>query len=387
MTWFGKNNDEDNNNVHGPQERDNVRHLPARIPESLTNGYHRDKDKSKTLDGDGWDDWDSHFSRFDSSSGYYRFGNYADYKPRTTKDFSAYEFLKDYSKIFNVFPASTPYITPYSNHAIYIIDILSKLGIKFRVDVFPYNDSSYYSFSDSTDTTSHRLINIIAEPNPGTPGPAIVFSAHHDVANPRSENCQDNGASVCHLLRLAALIAENPTESQRTLLVFTDCEESGAKGARRFVKDVKSSKELNALVHPNHGEISAALILELTGHGDVYWTDCHGNPVDKQLHRRLERAAKKSLPKLSTPPSDVMSFRNAKIPALCIGTLPQEDMTIKATWSQCHRMTDTIDGCNEKDMEAYTEFLLEVSKIKDQEESTHEPETPSAQLELELNTD
>jgi hypothetical protein len=382
MTWFRHNRDDDGeNNTHGPQERDNIRNLPARIPESLTNGYHKKKDKEK-LGDDGWPefDFDSQYNRFSQ----YDYSSYeSNYKPRTVKDYEAYELLRDYSKVFNMFPASTPYITPYSNHAIYIIDILSKLGVKFRVDVFPYNGGGYSSYGDATDTTAHRLINIIAEPNPEVTGPAIVFTAHHDVANPRSENCQDNGASVCHLLRLAALISENPTASQRTLIVFTDCEESGAKGARRFAKDVKSkpfNDDSRNVEHKIFGEISGALVLELTGHGDVYWTDCNHHDRDKELHKRLEKAAKKSLPKLSTPPSDVISFRENKFPALCIGTLPSEDMKTKATWSQCHRMSDNIEGCDSKDMKAFTEFLIEVSKVKE-----NELIEPPSQLELELN--
>lgn len=287
---------------------------------------------------------------------------YTPYVPKTEKDYEAYEFLKSYSQVFNLYAANTVQSNPISNKALYIIDVLSKLGIKFRVDIFPYDG---YNYSYASDLTSHRLVNIIAEPNPEIAGAAVLFCAHHDVANPRSENCQDNGASVCHLLRLASLIQQNPQESQRTILLFSDCEETGARGARRFAKHSDfDSKNPAVVTHKVFGDIEAVVNLELTGHGDVIWTDCHGKAMDSKLHKRLETAAQKQLPKLHTPPSDVIAFRESKFPALCIGTLPQEDMDAKTTWSLCHRLTDTFDKCDEDDMTAFTQFLLQVTKVK-----------------------
>jgi hypothetical protein len=369
--------EEEQREFHGPHQENesenNVRNLPALVPESLTNPYfnkdkkNKKKHKSFLQSRLGGDDDDFNFEDFDWSK-YYGGGYGSSYKAKTEKDFTSYEFLKEYSQVFNLFTASSPSLSPYSNKAIYIIDVLSKLGVKFRVDIFPYG--SGYSFgSAATDTTSHRLINIIAEPNPEVQGPAIVFSAHHDVANPRSENCQDNGASVCNLLRLAALISAEPTASQRTLLVFTDCEESGAKGARRFAdglvsKNSKTNPESEFAEHKIYGDIFGVIILELTGHGTHIWTDCpgHNNNYDIKLHKHLEAAACRRLPKYSTPPSDVYAFRG-KLPALCIGTLKEDDAQSKSVWRICHSMTDTIEKCSEEEMTEFVNFLHSVSKL------------------------
>jgi hypothetical protein len=391
--------DEQDEDFQGPkpENEDNVRHLPA--PLHLTNGYHNNngngKKKKKKENGfsynygrynsDRDDDYDYGYG-YGSYGGGWGSSGYSSWKPKTEKDFESYDFLKEYSQVFNLYTASTPSISPYSNKAIYIIDILSKLGIKFRCDIFPATSSHYSNGNAATDTTSHRLINIIAEPNPNVQGPAIVFSAHHDVANVRSENCQDNGASVCNLLRLASLISQSPADSQRTLIVFTDCEESGARGARRFaegfVSDYKRKDKNDNMEHEIHGEISGVVILELTGHGKEIWTDCTGNQKEQQLHRKLEAAAKKTLPKFSTPPSDVSAFRG-KGAALCIGTLKTEDLRMKETWRICHSMTDTIELCEEDDMKDFTEFLHAASKIG-VTPLTEESETAQLELELEV---
>lgn len=289
--------------------------------------------------------------------------------PRTEKDFESFEFLRDYSKVFNFYTASSVQPNPYSNKAMFIIDILSKIGIKFRVDVFPYGYA----------TDSHRLINIIAEPNPEVKGPALVFCAHHDVMNVRSENCQDNGASVCNLLRLVSLIHQSPQESQRTVVLFSDCEESGARGAKQFCDKAKYDKATRLITHPVFGEISAVVNLELTGLGKNIWSDCGNNQNDIELHKKLEKINKKSISKFNTPPSDVIAFRNKQFPALCIGTLPDSDLKDKTTWRLCHSMEDTFEKCSREDMQEFTTFLHNLTKIEQPVLETKD------QLTLELN--
>lgn len=381
--------EEEESDIQGPKPEDNVRNLP--VPLHLTNGYHKNGNgkKKKKKHQEFMYNYGRFSSRdreddYDFGFGWGGHSNHS-WEPKTEKDFTSYDFLKEYSQVFNLFSASTPTISPYSNKAIYIIDVLSKLGIKFRIDMFPSTSFGTYMKSNSaTDTTSHRLINIVAEPNPNVQGPAIVFSAHHDVANVRSENCQDNGASVCNLLRLASLVSQNPNDSQRTIIVFTDCEEAGMKGARHFADGFVSEskrKDKNSpyAEHEIHGEISGVVILELTGHGKEIWTDCTGNPKEQQLHRQLEAAAQKRLHKFHTPPSDVGAFRG-KLGALCVGTLKTDDLFNKATWRIIHGMTDTIEGCEEEDMNEFSEFLHAASKVGKLPEATVETEQLSIEF-------
>jgi hypothetical protein len=176
--------EEEETDIHGPHQQDddedNVRHLP--VPSYLTNGYHNNgnKNKNKKENGFNYNYGRSNYGRYDDYDygygGYGSYGNYTAWEPKTEKDFDAYDFLKEYSQVFNLFTASTPTISPYSNKAIYIIDVLSKLGVKFRVDIFPAGHTySYGKTNYATETTSHRLINIIAEPNPNVARACISF--------------------------------------------------------------------------------------------------------------------------------------------------------------------------------------------------------------------
>src|SRR5579872_7230969 len=122
------------------------------------------------------------------------------------KTVEAYDYLIDYSKVFNQYQARTAQPNPLSNKAMFIIDMLNSLGVKSTIDIFNYDGSKIIW---GMDEDNHKLINIIAEPNPEVTGPAILFCAHHDVFNTRSENCADNGASVCNLLRLANLVKQS----------------------------------------------------------------------------------------------------------------------------------------------------------------------------------
>ncbi len=273
----------------------------------------------------------------------------------------AHDYLRDYATVHNVYSANTPQPNPMSNKAMFIIDTLNKIGVKYTVDIFDYDGSKIFWGHNSY--SSHKLVNIIAEPNPQAIGPAIVFCAHHDVANVHSENAQDNCASVCHLLRLTSLIKDSGTNSKRTIILFSDAEEFGARGAKRFASDSKKNKENPAIIeHNRYGQIDSVVNLELTGTGTVVWSDCDSNKADSLLHLKLEEALEQNIPKLKTPPSDVIAFRRYGYPALCIGILPPDDLKDKNTWRLCHSVNDNIEGCNKKNMEDFTEFLLNITK-------------------------
>lgn len=280
------------------------------------------------------------------------------------KTIQAYDFLIDYSKVFNLYPARVTQHNPFSNKAMYIIDTLNSLGVKSTVDIFNYDGSNLIWGSAETE---HKLVNIIAEPNPEATGPAIVFCAHHDVMNVRSENCQDNGASVCNLLRLASLIKNSKESHQRVIILFSDCEESGVKGAKRFARKSTKTKDSSNIKHDIYGEISGVVNLELTGLGDVIWSDCKSNKFDIELHNKLEAIKGEPIIKLSTPPSDVIAFRDYDFPAICIGILPTEDVETKKTWRLCHSLEDTLTKCNRKNMEDFTTFLFNLTKNQQQE--------------------
>lgn len=274
----------------------------------------------------------------------------------------SFDFLKDLSTVHNLYSAQTPQPNPMSNRVMYIIDMLTKMNVKYTLDIFDYNTGNKIIWGHNS-YSSHKLVNIIVEPNPQETGPAVVFVAHHDVANVHSQNCQDNSASICNLLRLVSLIKSSKTKSQRTIILFSDQEEGGARGAKQFASKSKHIKNSSSIQHDIYGEISSVINLELTGKGTIVWSDCSINKNEEQLHLSLETVLGQNIPKFKTPPNDAILFRRYDYPVLCIGILPEEDLEHKTTWKICHSINDTIEKCDRKNMEDFTEFLFKLTKI------------------------
>ena len=219
------------------------------------------------------------------------------------------------------------------------------------------------SWGWNNDVFSHKLLNIIAEPNPNSTStePAILFVAHHDVSNIHSENAQDNSASVCNLLKLASIIREKSKsdhQNRRVLILFSDCEETGARGAKRMADELKTGK---------YGNVSEVINLELTGKGKIIWADCspYGNKKEIELAEKLRTCCHDNrLEKFSCPPNDAPSFRS-ELPALCVGILPDNELVSHETWRLCHSLTDTIEKCSEKDMTEFVDVLVKFVELSE----------------------
>lgn len=303
--------------------------------------------------------------RFSAYDKFLKYGpNHKEDKPYSfvKKENEAYDFLESYCKVFNHYSANISQSNPFSPNAMFIIDTLNKAGVKSSIDIFKYHGSSINNWEH--DINEHKLVNIIAEPNPHAEGPAILFVAHHDVANTRSENAQDNKASVSHLLTLANLIKNSKEDLKRVILLFSDCEEYMARGAYRFADNSKLDRSSgNAkILHNIYGEISGVVNLELSGVGKVIWSDCDTNSNDVKLHSLLEDTLGKEIIKIKTPPSDVVAFRRNNFSTLCIGTLKEDDVKERNTWRLCHSINDTVDKCSRGDMKDFTKFLFDLTK-------------------------
>jgi hypothetical protein len=302
--------------------------------------------------------------RFSAYDKWVKYG--PNHKERTNsfvkKENEAFDFLESYGKVFNHYSANVSQPNPFSTNVMFIIDTLNKANVKSSIDIFKYHGSSISNWEH--EINDHKLVNIIAEPNPQAEGAALLFVAHHDVANTRSENAQDNKASVSHLLTLANLIKNSKEDLKRVILLFSDCEEFSAKGAYRFADNSKLDRSSGnpKILHNIYGEISGVINLELSGVGKVIWSDCEKNIKDIELHDYLEKVFGGEIIKVHTPPSDVIAFRRNNYPTLCIGTLKEDDVKERNTWRLCHSINDTVDKCSRGDMKDFTGFLFDLTK-------------------------
>ena len=205
-------------------------------------------------------------------------------------------------------------------------------------------------FDDSADASGVRKYANL-ELTFGEGEQVTMFVSHHDVNNPRSQNCQDNSASVSNLLALAEHLTEN-TPDHKVMIVFTDCEEFGGEGAKRLSDRINEN---------TFGEVKYIVNLELTANGRNFWHD--GAMITESiLMDALEE--NKEFYRARTPFNDSVVFRNNGIDSICVGTLNDDNMNqvrernYCKTWAVCHKDHDTIDQAITEDMDNFVEFLI-----------------------------
>lgn len=263
---------------------------------------------------------------------------------------TSHDFLRELCALPPDFNAQTPQVDPRNRRVRYLLQVLTELGVEHYLDVFAANGSM--------DNKAHtlRYANVVAcVPGRLPSSKSLVFLAHHDVANVRSENANDNTASLANLLALLGRLQEQAPPNQTVWVVFTDAEEICSfhrSGAWRLAQQVQTG----AL-----GDVSALLNLELTAYGTALFCD-HFLPG-------LEEAAGVPVIVVSTPFSDATTLRRWHV-ANCatIGTLPPDELQLLLerpaagcrTWARCHRMTDRLKHAKTQDMATFVDVLWRI---------------------------
>jgi len=297
--------------------------------------------------------------------------------PEYVSDFTGYDHLFIMCKdIRNESSSGSGFLNPITPRLKYIMDALSLQGQRF--DFVPLN-SNHYSHNESTakscdvEVDGKKLANVMVSfKGTNQDLPTVIFTAHHDIANSRSENCQDNTASVCNLIHLCAELKEHEKfgELQQNVVVgFTDCEEAGGRGMNMLISQIKAGE---------YGEVESIFCLELTANGTEMWVTGleEGSPVANRLSR-LDQ----TIPRVSTPYNESSNAKRAGLPAVCIGTLSPSEMAVATgtggkygwggfpkTWGLCHSMTDTFEhSANQEEMIAFVNMMLGMIDIEEVE--------------------
>jgi len=299
--------------------------------------------------------------------------------PDLLSDMTGYDHLYVMCKhIRNESSSGQGFANPITPRLQYIMDALAYQGIPF--EFMPLQSDWGVDDHSSVSADDSKLANVMVKfSGNGTGGNTVIFTAHHDIANPNSENCQDNTASVCNLLHLCSKLkakAEKGLLQQDVVIGFTDCEEIGGRGMNKLIFDIKNNK---------YGEVEAIYCLELTANGTEFWVQglnsngsINGQIVGTTTVKdRIEKATEFSL--VSTPYNESVNARRENLPAVCIGTLSEEEMEIVkssrycSTWGLCHSMADTFErSANKEEMTAFVNTMV---KMVDCEEETIEDAT------------
>jgi hypothetical protein len=254
------------------------------------------------------------------------------------------------------------FINPITPRLEYIMNALSIQGIQFEFVPIP-------SFAkDAFTADSHKLANVMVTFDGENPElPTIMFTAHHDIANHNSENCQDNTASVSNLIDLCTklkAIKDNGLLNQTVVVGFTDCEEAGGRGIDQVIREIEDGK---------YGDVECIYALELTANGDEVWVS--GTLENSPESNKLSEAIEGDLHFVRTPYNESVNARRAGLTACCIGILSLEEVTTAkgrgycGTWALCHSPNDTFErSANRNDMDKFVGVMLNMIDIIEETE-------------------
>ena len=172
---------------------------------------------------------------------------------------SAFTILEDFCKIRNEknsFYPSNEVENPITNRVTFIYNYLLDNKIKFNLDTF--NDESQRPIYVGKDKVTQkplfnwidvkgRYVNVEIEIKAKEEThESIMFIAHHDINNVKSQNCNDNTASVSILLQFANDLQK--LELNKNIhIVFTDCEEFGGRGSSHLANKINGGAFGNIL--------------------------------------------------------------------------------------------------------------------------------------------
>jgi hypothetical protein len=204
----------------------------------------------------------------------------------------------------------------------FILDLLDRCGIDSEVDSFK---------SGKPENLFHNIILRGSS--------KYMIMAHHDISNPRSENANDNSASIICAICIKYLFPE-------VNVVLTDGEEIGMPGSTRIADQIVDGEFV---------EIDWVINLELCGlGGDNFIVGKTGTPLQKRIAKLF------SAPVIFTPPSDCYPLLNKKINTTVLNPMPflEDGTPDNSNWSDCHSMEDTVDKISVDDMEKFVVNVL-----------------------------
>lgn len=244
---------------------------------------------------------------------------------------NSYEILREFCKVRDTARAFGK-TEPISNRGQFIIDFLRQNEINPNINTFGDN-----------------LTNIETSFGDGDLG--VMFIAHYDIVNLNSDNMNDNSASVAILLDLARKLKDMKLY-QKVHIVFTDCEESGGRGARQLGTEILDGK---------FGDIDWVCNLELCGVGSELFIENYENHLTD-----LMNAVEENIGVTRVPFNDSVVLRRMGITTICIGLAPLDQLNETHKWgycehwSFCHRDADKFERASENDMNRVLDFTLKL---------------------------
>lgn len=213
----------------------------------------------------------------------------------------------------------------------FLLDLLEQEGIDYELDTFGFGECpTIIGFNIILRGDSDKML-----------------VAHHDIANPKIDNANDNSASVINAIALKKM-------APHIHVVLLDGEEVGGYGSQRVSEQI---------LRGEFAEISYVLNLELSGRGGKrFFIGNYPGPLYDQIKSQFNP------PTFNTPFNDSVIFRSNGIDSCVINPLPttlneglEWDSTTKLDVSilhYCHSEKDTVQLISTKEMQEFTEEVV-----------------------------
>jgi len=215
---------------------------------------------------------------------------------------------------------------------VFLRHLLADLHLDYELDVWEMPNR----YPVSPEKTTTHLFNIYLH---GTGNKMVM--AHHDVANHKVDNCNDNSASVINAIAAKIL---NPELN----VAITDGEEFGGVGSQRVSDKIKEG---------HFGEIEYVVNLELTAVGGLnFFTEPY---PDSNLYKKIMSIFPNTYT-TRVPFHDGVILRRNGIDSLVLNPLPL-DAKGKLDFSilyNCHTTRDTINLANYDDMDIFVKQVI-----------------------------
>lgn len=241
-----------------------------------------------------------------------------------------YNKIHDFCKVKNLGTCRLNGNTP-TPRVQFLINLLENEGIDYELDEFGTDENKYF--------------NIILRGNSSQ-----MIMAHHDIVNPKSDNANDNSASVINVIATKKL-------RPNVHAVIVDGEEVGGVGSNRVAEQINKG---------DFGTIDWVLNFELTGKGGKYFfIGDYPGPLSDKIKNIFD------CPVVRTPFNDSVRLRAKGIDSTVINPLPPvvDNKKTEVQFNDgtyldfsilfnCHSLKDSLSSISTSDMKEFVEEVI-----------------------------
>jgi hypothetical protein len=224
-----------------------------------------------------------------------------------------------------------------------IIKTLLSMGLD------PVTSSPQRISGANSDGQSVPLVNILClVPGHDTSG-AVLLAAHYDSV-PGSPGAADDGAAVAALLETMRALEAGPPLRNDVILLLTDGEEQGLRGAKGFVGEHPWATSVRFVLNFEARGNSGASVMFETSSGNGRIVGEFGRAVDSPVSSSLAYDVYKRLPN----DTDFTVFRNAGYRGLNFAFIDGADAY--------HDDLDTVENLSERSLQHHGEQALALTR-------------------------